>query len=82
MENIIKEAIVKVLKSSPWSVVASSTFRNKGVDIRIPFEIPAKGMKDTAEGRSKEFGFVHLEKHTKNNITDRMKEMVQKRAVI
>jgi len=50
--------------------------------MRIPFEIPAKGMKDADEARSKEFTLIHFEKHTKNNIADGMKEAVQKRAVI
>ena len=81
-ESITKKVIVKVLNRSPGSKVAGTAFRNKGVDMRIPFKIPAKGMKDADETRSKAFSLIHLEKHTKNNITDRMKEAAQKRTVI
>ncbi len=81
-ESITKKVIGKVLNRSPGSEVTGATFRNKGMDMRIPFEISAKGMKDADEARSKEFTLIHLEKHTKNNITDRVKEAVQKRADI
>jgi len=71
-----------VLNSSPGSKVAGGAFRNKGVDMRIPFEVSAKGMKDADEAGSKAFCLIHLGKHTKKNITDRMKETVQKRTVM
>lgn len=68
--------------SSPWSEIASAPFRNKGMYMRVPFEISAKGMKNTDEARSKEFRLIHFEKHTKNNIAYGMKKAVQKRAVM
>lgn len=76
-ESIAKKVIVKVFNRSPRSKVASTPFRNKGVYMRIPFEIPAKGMKNADEARGKMFRLIHLKKHTKNNIADRMKEAVQ-----
>jgi len=81
-ESNAKKVIVKVFNRSPWSEVTSAPFRNKDMYMRIPFEIPAKGMKNTDESRSKEFRLIHHKKHTKNNITDGMKKAVQKRTVI
>ena len=44
-----------------------SFFTNKAVDMGIPFQVPAKGMKNTDKTRSKEFGFIIFMEHTRDN---------------
>ncbi len=58
-ESNAKKVIVKVFNRSSWSEVTSAPFRNKDMYMRIPFEIPAKGMQNTDESRSKEFRLIH-----------------------
>ena len=48
---------------TPGSKAASATFGNEGMDMGIPFQISAKGMKDTDKARGKMFRFVELKKH-------------------
>ena len=46
LEGITKEPVIKMFYSAPWREVAGTTFRNKGVDMRIPFKVAAKGVKN------------------------------------
>lgn len=80
-EGVPKESIIEVLNRSPRSEVASATFRDKAMDMRVPFEIPAECMKDTNEAGDKVFRLIDVMKHTKNNISDGMEETVEERAV-
>ena len=41
-----------------------STFGEKTVNMRIPFKIPSKSVKDADKARSKTLRFIDLEKHT------------------
>lgn len=43
---------------TPGKVVTDPTFRDETVDMRVPFEISAKGMQHTDKTRSKELGFI------------------------
>ena len=47
--------------------IAVATFKNQAVNVRIPFEIPAKSMKNHDITRSEVFGFVHFKEHMGNN---------------
>ena len=49
--------------------------------MRIPFEIPPKGMKDQNETGSEFFGFVIFMKQTDNNAPDSFKKKAEKRPV-
>lgn len=51
------------------------------MDVRVPFEISAKGMKDTNNPGSEVFRFIDVEKHAEDNIPDRGKKQVEKRAI-
>jgi len=57
--------------------VTSAAFRNECMDVRIPFQIPSKGMEDTVKARSKEFGLVKFEEHAQDDIPDRMEQAVK-----
>ena len=43
----------------------------------FPRKAAAEGVEDTDKTGSKTFGFVNLAEHTKNNITNRIKETVE-----
>ena len=49
--------------------------------MRIPFEIPSKGMKDQNETWSEIFGFVIFMKQTDDNTSDSLKKKTEKRSV-
>ena len=51
----------------PLSVIAVATFGNQTVNVRIPFEIPAKSMKNHDITGSEVFGFVHFKEYVGNN---------------
>ena len=57
---------------APLPVIAVATFRNQTVNVRIPFEIPAKSMKNHNVTRSKILGFVHFKEHAGNNAGNRI----------
>ena len=67
---------------APETIVAITALRNKTMDMRVPFEIPAKGMKDHDETGSEVHGFVMLKKHTENNTVYGMEKTIEEGAVI
>ena len=62
---------------APGGKIASASFRNQGMDMRIPFQIPTKGMEYADKARSKVFGPVKFEEHAQDNIPDRMEQAVK-----
>ena len=52
------------------------------MDVRIPFQIPSKGMEDADKARSKVSGPVKFEEHAQDDIPDRMKQAVKKGMVL
>lgn len=81
LERKPKKFIVEMLFGPPTSGVADTTFRNEAVYVRIPFEIPSEGMKDTDEPGSKAFGFIILIKAVKDNTADSRKKTVKEGTV-
>ena len=67
---------------TPGSKVTSATFRDKSMDMRIPFKVASKSMKNTDKTRSEIFLFIHVMKHTKNNISNRGKQEIEKGTVL
>ena len=47
------------------------------MNVRVPFERTAEGMKNTDKTRDKVFGIVEVMKHTKDNTADCLKEAVK-----
>ena len=62
-ESISQIVVVKVLYMAPEAVITVTAFGKEAVDVRIPFEIAAKSMKDHDIAGSKIFGMVQIEKH-------------------
>lgn len=67
---------------APAERSANAALRNETMDMRVPFQIPAKGVEDANKTRGKEFGFIVFMKHTSDNTVDSREEAMQKRAVI
>ena len=66
-----------MLFGAPETGVANTTFGDKTMDVRIPFQIPPEGMRDADKARIKVFGLVKLEEHTQDDIPDRMEQAVK-----
>ena len=47
------------------------------MDMRIPLQTTAEGMKNTDKTGSKAFSFTEFAKHIKNDVTNRMKKAVK-----
>lgn len=62
-ERITEEGIVKVIGIAPKSAITIATFRNETVDMGIPFQIPAKGVKNHNETGCEVHGLILLKKH-------------------
>lgn len=66
----------------PETITAVTAFRNEAVNVGIPFQVSAKGVKNHDKTGSKIHGFVLFEKHAGNNAVNSMKKAVKERAVI
>ncbi len=80
-KSVSEESIIEMLNCPPGSEVAGPALGDKTMDMGIPFEIAPEGVEDTNEPGSKVFGLIDVVKHTKNNVSDGMKETVQERTV-
>lgn len=76
-ESQAQEAVIKMGIGPPGGKVASAPFGNQGMDVRIPFQIPSKGMEDADKARSKVSGPVKFEEHAQDDIPDRMEQAVK-----
>lgn len=66
----------------PETIIAVTTFRNKAVYVRVPLQIPAKGVEYHDETGSKVHGLILFKKHTGDNAVYGMEETVKERTVI
>ena len=53
---------------------ANAALRNETMDMRVPFQVPAKSVEDTNKTRGKEFGFIVFMKHTQDHTADSREE--------
>lgn len=67
LKGVTQEFVVEVFFMTPAKRIPNPAFGNETMDMGIPFQVPAKGMKDTDKPRSKEFGFVIFMEHTRDN---------------
>ena len=70
------------MEGNEHAVIAVATFKNQAVNVRIPFEIPAKSMKNHDITEREVFGFVHFKEHAGNNAGNRMKKARKQRSVL
>ena len=76
-KSIPQKRVVKMTYIAPEAVITVAAFRNKAVNVGIPFEIPAKGMEDHDKAGGKVQGFILLEKQAGNNAVYRMEKTVK-----
>ena len=81
-ESVTEISIIEMTYAAPETIVAVAAFGNEAVDVRVPFQIPAKGMEDHDKAWSEVQGFILFRKHPGNDAVYGMKETVQKRTVI
>lgn len=62
-ESITEKVVVEVFYMTPETIITVAAFGKGAVDVRIPFEVAAKSMKDHDIAGSKIFGMVEVEKH-------------------
>ena len=62
---------------TPRRKITCGSFRYKGMNMRIPFQVTSKSMENTDKARYEMFRFIHFRKHAENNIPDRVKETVK-----
>lgn len=53
-----KEGEIKVTNFAPGNGITGAAFGNQAVDMRVPFEVAAEGVKDTDKARGKKLGAV------------------------
>ena len=82
LEGITQEPIVKVFDIPPEAIIGETAFRDKTMDVWIPFQIPAKGVQDTDEPGDEVSTHICFEEHTRDNTVDRRKQTVQQVAVL
>ena len=71
-----------MLIRAPWGEIASPALGDEYMDMRVPFQVPAKRMKDTDKAGSEIFRMIEIVKHTQDDISDGMKKAVQKGVVL
>ena len=81
-ESVAQIMIVEMMSLAPEAIIAVTALRNKAMDMRVPFEIPAEGMKDHDETGREVHGFILLKKHTGDNTVYGMEKTIEERAVI
>lgn len=77
LKGLPQKLIVKVFKRTPPPGIANAAFGNETVDVRIPFEVTAKGMQNTDKAGSKTLRFVGIMEHSKDNAADRREKAVK-----
>lgn len=81
-EGVAKEVVIEMFDNAPNHMVASAAFGDESMDMRIPFKVTPKGMKNTDKAGSKVLRFIDFMKHAKNGISDSVKETGKQRAVV
>ena len=62
-ESVTEIIVIKVLYMAPEAVITVAAFGKDTVDVGIPFEVSAKGMKNHNKTGDKVHGLILLEKH-------------------
>ena len=81
-ESVAQISIVEMMSFAPEAIVAVTALRNKAMDMRVPFEIPAESMEDHEETGSEVHGFILFKKHTGDNAVYGMEKAVEEGTVI
>ncbi len=75
-KRVSEIGIVKMRNFSPVFVIRKASFRDKAMNVRIPFKGSAKGVQNTDKGWSEVSGFIDLEEHVMNYRGDGIKQTI------
>ena len=81
-ERVAQVIVVEMVNVAPKAIIAVAAFRNKTMNMGIPFEISSKGMQNHDKTRSEVSGLIEIKKHPGNNTGNSMKQAMKKRTVI
>lgn len=81
LESLAQVSIIKMLYSPPESNVREAALCDEAVDMRVPFQGPAKGMEGADKARDKVFGLIDFIKHVGDNNADSLEKAVKEGAV-
>ena len=76
MEGFAQKGIVEMRNRTPKTKFVDATFRNKTVDMGVPFEIAAKCVKDANETRDEMARVINVEKEAGDYLINGRKEQV------
>lgn len=77
LKGFPEQFIAEVFKRTPSTGITNATFRNEAVNMRVPFQVTTKGVKDTDKAGSKTLRFVSIMEHSKDNATDGREKAVK-----
>ena len=81
-KSVTEESVIKMGNITPEPVITVSTFRDKAVNVWVPFQVPAKGVKNHNKSGSKILGFIELMKHTADHTGNRVEKAVKKIRIV
>ena len=77
-KSFAEESVIKVGNITPETVITVAAFRDKTVNMGIPFQISAEGMKNHNKSRSKISGFIEIVEHAIDHTGDRVEKAMKK----
>ena len=78
-ERVAQVIVVEMVNVAPKAIIAVAAFRNKTMNMGIPFEISSKGMQNHDKTRSEVSGLIEIKKHPGNNTGNSMKQAMKKK---
>ena len=72
---------MKMRDRTPEAIFIETAFGKNAMNVRIPFQVAAKGMKDTDKSRNKVSFMIKIIEKTGDSLIDSLKKTVQKRTV-
>ena len=82
MKSVTEESVIKMGIITSEIVIDIVVFRDKAVNMQIPFPIPAKSMKNHNKSRSKIWGFIEFVEHTADHAGNRVEKAVKKIRIV
>ena len=77
LKRFTQISVIEIFDITPETIVGVSAFREKAVDVRIPFERTSESMEDADESWNKVFGLVEGMKKFFNDIRNSLEETVK-----
>lgn len=76
LECLAQVGIVEVRDMTPETTLINAAFRNKTVDVRVPFEVTSEGVQNADETRGEMPGVVQLKEQVRDHLVDGREEQI------